>query len=101
MKVIGTTATKEVRSATATVGSVATSSSNATLLAANANRLGASITNDSAVNMYLKMGATASSTSYTKLLIAAEYFAVPFNYTGQIDGILASSTGSARVTEYI
>jgi hypothetical protein len=96
----GTAATKEVRSSTGTVTSVAGSASNVTLLAANANRLGASIYNDSTADLYVKCGATASTTSFTIKLSQDDYWEVPNNYTGIIDGIWSSATGSARITEY-
>jgi hypothetical protein len=86
---------------TATLANVATSTSNATLLASNAARLGATFYNDSLVTLYLKCGATASATSFTVALRAAAYYEMPFNYTGIVDGILASSTGTCRVSEFV
>lgn len=87
------------RSDTAALSNVSTSTTSATLLSANTARIGAQIFNDSAVVMYVKFGTTASSTSYTVQLAANTYYEVPAGYTGRIDGILASSTGTARVTE--
>lgn len=88
------------RASTATVTSVSDSAVNQTLLAANANRLGATVHNDSASILYLKLGATASTTSFTTKLFQDDYYEVPFGYTGQIDGIWsADSTGAARITE--
>jgi hypothetical protein len=89
-------------SATATLSNVATSNVNATLLASNTARKGAVIYNDSLVVMYVKFGTTASSTSFTYYLAAGATLELPTSpglYTGRIDGILASSTGNARVTE--
>jgi hypothetical protein len=76
-----------------------------TVLAANANRLGATISNDSTAILYLLLGTgTASATNYTVALdqkgSVAAYFEVPFDFTGIITGIWASATGSARVTEF-
>jgi hypothetical protein len=95
---------KETRSGTATTSNVSGSASNVTLLASNTDRLGATIYNDSSAVLYLKLGATASATSFTVLLLgngsgAGGYFEVPAHYTGIIDGIWASATGAARVTE--
>lgn len=92
--------------ALATLSNVSSSASNVTLLAANPSRQGASIYNDSTAILYIKMGATASTSSFTIALpagatpAAAAFFEVPFGYTGQIDGIWASANGAARVTEY-
>lgn len=79
--------------------SVAGSATSVTLLASNTNRLGATIANDSTATLYLKLGATASTTSYTVKLVQDAYYEVPFNYTGIIDGIWGSATGNARITE--
>lgn len=92
---------KETRSATGTQTSVGDSASSVTVLASNANRLGATIYNDSSAALYLKCGATASTTSYAVKLFQDDYWEVPYNYTGIIDGIWASDAGgNARVTEF-
>jgi hypothetical protein len=90
--------TKQAAS-TGTLSNVASSASSVTLLASNANRLGATIHNDSIEIMYVKFGTTASATSYTVKMVADAYYEVPFGYTGRIDGIWASADGNARVTE--
>lgn len=81
------------------VAAVASSASSITILASNASRKGATVTNDSTQVLYLKFGATASSASYTVKLTAGSYYEVPFQYTGVIDGIWASANGNALVTE--
>lgn len=97
--ITNTVTTKETRSATATSANVASSATNVTLLAANANRLGATIYNDSTQVLYVKLGTTASASSFTLQMAAGTYYEVPFAYTGNIDGIWASANGAARVTE--
>lgn len=92
---------KEIRTSTATHSNVNDTASSTTLLASNANRIGASIYNDSTVILYLKLGATASTTSFTTKLRPEDYYEVPFGYTGIIDGIWASdASGAARIVEY-
>lgn len=91
--------TKETRSGTSAVTSVAGSAASVALLASNANRLGATVYNDSTAILYLKLGATASTSSFTTKLFPEDYYEVPANYTGVIDGIWASATGNARITE--
>jgi hypothetical protein len=89
-----------MRAATPSVTSVADSASNVTCLASNANRLGATVYNDSTADLYVKLGATASTTSFTVKVFQDGFFTVPFGYTGIIDCIWSSDTsGSARVTE--
>lgn len=92
------------KAATATLASVSTSTTSATLISANSARIGATITNEAATVLFVKFGTTASATSYVVSLAGAaaapySYYEVPAGYTGRIDGILASSTGTARVTE--
>jgi hypothetical protein len=86
--------------ANSAVTSVPSNLASVTLLAANANRKGAMITNDGTGNLYVKLGAVASVTSFTAKLIAGAYYEVPSPvYTGVIDGIWDVAVGSARVTE--
>jgi hypothetical protein len=94
-----TVPTKETRSATPGQTSVVASATTVTVLASNANRLGATIFNDGNAILYLKLGATASTTSYSIQVGPNGYYEVPFNFTGIIDGIWSSATGNARITE--
>lgn len=92
------------RATTPTQTSVAGSASSVSLLAANNARKGAVITNDSSAVLYIKLGTTASTTSYTVTLAGSasapfSSYEVPFGYVGAIDGIWASATGNARITE--
>ncbi len=91
---------QETRSSTATETSVAASSTTVTILSSNASRLGATIWNDSSTaTLYLKLGTTASTSSYTAQVFPSGYYEVPYGYTGEIDGIWSSAVGNARVTE--
>lgn len=96
---VGATWTRDRNSTTPSQSSVASSATNVTILSSNVNRLGATIFNDSTQVLYLKLGATASTSSYTVQLASNAYYEVPFSYTGQIDGIWASANGNARITE--
>lgn len=72
------------------------------LLAANLNRLGAIVVNDSSATLYLGLGATTvTSTNYTTKILPNGYFEIPFSFTGQIRGIWATdpNDGGARITE--
>lgn len=85
---------------TATLSNVNGSNSNQTLLAANTSRKGAIFFNDSSAILYLKFGATATASSFTYRLNPYDTLELrnPI-YTGRIDGIWASTTGSCRITE--
>lgn len=94
-----------IQSATATLTNVASSATNVTLKASNAARKGLVIVNDSTSILYVKFGATASTTSYSYFL-AGSVNGVPSTlelplvvYTGIVDGIWSSAVGNARVTE--
>lgn len=80
--------------------SVAGSASSVALLASNVARLGAVINNDSTAVLYVKLGATASTTSYTYKLYTDGVCEIPYGYTGAVDGIWSSATGNARLTEF-
>ena len=87
---------------TATLANITAATSSTTLQAANSNRLGLVIYNDSTSVMYMKFGSTASSTSFTHQLQAGEVWELATGgcrYTGIVTGIWVSATGAARVTE--
>jgi hypothetical protein len=86
-------------SITPTATTVAASATSVTLVAENTNRVGVTITNDSVAVLYLKLGVTASTTSYTVQLQRYDYYEVPYGYRGRIDGIWSAATGNARITE--
>lgn len=85
--------------ANTSVNSVAASASSVTLQAANASRKGLFVYNDSSSVLYLKLGPTASSSSFTVKMVADSYYEVPATYTGIVDGLWVSAVGSAKVTE--
>jgi hypothetical protein len=84
----------------ATLASVASSATSVTLFAANASARGRFVVNDSTAVLYIKFGATASTSSYTVQLAAGGYYEFPDPlYTGIVDCIWASANGNARTTE--
>ncbi len=91
---------KQTGAATATLANVSSSATNVTLQASNSSRRGLSIFNDSSDILYVKFGATASSTSFTVKMLPGSYYEMPTPvYTGIVDGIWSVATGSARMTE--
>lgn len=89
------------RSVTPTTTTVGGSATSVSLLAANNSRKLASIFNDSTAVLYIKYGATASTTSFYDLLYPNDRHVVEEGYVGAIDGIWGSATGNARITEVI
>ncbi len=96
---LGLNVSRQAAATTATLANVAGSASSVTLQASNSGRRGLTIWNDSSAILYVKLGTTASTTSCTVKMVADAYYEVPFGYTGRVDGIWASATGSARMTE--
>lgn len=85
--------------ATATLTNVVGSATSVTLLPAANARTFAAVYNDSTAILYVKLGTTASATSFTVPLAASAYYEIPGGYTGRVDGVWVSATGNARVTE--
>jgi hypothetical protein len=82
------------------VTSVPASVSSVTLLDSNIARKGAIFYNNSSASLYLKLGAVASTSSFTTKLGPGGYYQVPSPvYTGVIDGIWDAANGSVLVTE--
>lgn len=89
------------KAGTSTLTNVSGSITSVQLLAANTARVGGMIYNDSTAVLYLKLGTTASTTSFTVKLNQDDYyeFSGPAVYTGIVHGIWDSAAGAARVTE--
>ncbi len=89
------------RPTTATPANVASSATNVTIFAAASGDNGRALWNDSSQILYLKFGATATTSSYTVQLAAGAYYEFPQPvYAGQVDGIWASANGNARTTRW-
>ena len=85
----------------ATLANVASSGSSVSLFTATGKALGRTIYNDSTQVLYVKYGATASSSSYTVQIAASGYYEFPQPvYSGAVDGIWASANGNARLTSW-
>ncbi|NDJ16787.1 hypothetical protein [Myxacorys almedinensis] len=71
------------------------------LLAVNLDRLGATLFNNSTARLYVKLGATATTTDFTFPLEPNGYYEVPFGYTGSIAGVWAAVNGNALISEFL
>lgn len=97
--VSGTFSSTPATAATSTLSNTSANASNVTVLAANASRLGAYLVNDADKIAYVKFGATATTTSYTRMLLPGGMMDVGI-YIGKVDAIWeAGPTGAMRVTE--
>lgn len=101
LRVSATITNTVIAASSSSVTSVASSASSVSLLASNSSRKNATFFNDSTSVLYLKLGATASTTSYTVQIPSNGYYELPgvAVYTGAIDGIWSSANGNARITE--
>lgn len=86
--------------ATSSRPTAATSSGTQKLLDANSGRWGVSLYNEGPSAGYVKLGATATVTSYWCIVPALGYAEVPFQFVGQIDAITASGTAQFEVVEF-
>lgn len=87
-------------SSSADVDNLASSASSQTMRDANTDRKGLIIFNDSTAILYVKFGATASTTDFTfRLTPQGVYEMRAPIYTGRIDIIHASENGTVRNTE--
>lgn len=103
LPVSGTVTATPPRPATGTQSNVASSATDVTILASNANRQGGMIFNDSTQVLYLLLASGTSTTSlYTVQVPNAAsfgYYEIPFGYIGVIKGFWTTANGNARVTE--
>lgn len=98
--VSGSVTTTPVVAASSTVVQITSNGANQTLLAANANRKKALLFFNSGT-WHVKLGATASATSYTLDVSASNYFLEIPTYTGIIDAMCTTSNKLVNVTELI
>lgn len=91
---------KITQPATPTLANVTMTGSSVTLQASNTARRNLMIFNDSGVVVYVKLGTTASSTSFTVKMVDQSYYELPDPvYTGIVTALGAS--GDVRVTEVV
>lgn len=88
-------------SSASTSTSVTSATTSATVLAANSNRKGATIWNNSTANLYIDFDASASTSDFAVIIAAGGYYELPFDYTGVISGIWSAANGNALVRELI
>lgn len=100
VRIAGTVPVSFAAPATSTVTSVALSVVVATILASNASRLGAILWNNGAQQAYVKLGAAATTASFTARLANQSEWEIPFPvYTGIITGITSVGTATMLATE--
>ncbi len=88
------------KSATSTQTQVSDSATSVTILAANSDRIRATIVNDSTEILYLRESSTAATTTNYSWKVQPDGTVVIDDYTGQLTGIWASDgSGQATVSE--
>lgn len=101
IEVSGTVNTRPAPCTTTTVSGADASTTNFTILAANQARCGATFYMDGNAVAFIKLGATATTTSFTVKVPNNGYYEIPANYTGQVDVVFDkdASGRTLRVTE--
>lgn len=99
----GDTTQRSVAPRIPTTTSVASSASSGTILAANLNRKGVSLSNVSTAKLYLSFTSPATTTNCFIEIPAGAFLLLDQNLivTNAIYGIWASANGTAQVTEYV
>lgn len=72
------------------------------ILAANDNRLYASVYNNGSANLFLAWGPLAGLAAFTARVVPGAFYEVPHGrnpYLGQLSGIWAGTGGNAQITE--
>lgn len=90
------------RASTSSVTAVASSTTSVVLLAANANRIHAHISNALPnKTLFIKLGAAASLASFTDAVLTGDAYDVPNDYTGVVSGVWGAGVNAANalVTE--
>jgi hypothetical protein len=90
----------QVPATTCTPTSVASSATSVLLLAANANRRGVVIRNQSTAVLYIDFGAPATADSPIVVQPGDPFFDLPASYSGDLHGIWAAANGNARIREF-
>jgi hypothetical protein len=87
------------RASLSSITSVAgTITASTTLLATSASRLFASVYNDSTAVLYIALGSTCTTTTYTTQIPPGGYYEVPSGWVGNVTGVWAAANGNARIT---
>jgi hypothetical protein len=85
-----------------TIAKVTAATQSTLLLAPNTDRRGATIYNDAAAILYVKLGDKATTDDWSVALNQGDYYEVPAHYSGTVTGAWATAAaGQARVTELI
>lgn len=94
----GTLTVAANKGAVSSVSSVASTTSDVLILAANSSRVEAVVQNNSTADLYLKYGTAASSSSFT-IKLSPDDAVIVNSYTGVIHGAWSAVNGDAVVTE--
>lgn len=79
---------------------VAASLASVVLLAANPNRKGFAIHNNSTATLYLGLAETPTSGDFAAKILPNGYYEPPLNFVGAVNGIWTAANGNAQVTEF-
>lgn len=102
MSLVNPTKVKPVKSSNVISTTVPSSTDSTILLAANNNRIGAIIYNNSLSDLYVDLDGTVSTDNFAfKLAAEGGYYQIPYGYIGIVSGIWDTANGSAMVREFL
>jgi hypothetical protein len=86
----------------ATASSVTVITSSTTLLASNAGRRGAMVSNVGSSTVYVRFGGTASTSTYSFQLGPGQTYEMPARpiFTGVINAVVSTGSGTVMATEF-
>lgn len=87
-----TASVRDIGASTTLVSSANASTTNFAFLADNPARKGAAFFKEGGNTVYVKLGATATATSYTVRLTNNGYYELPEDYTGRVDILFSNNT---------
>lgn len=87
-------------STSVTADQVEAATSAVELLAANQNRVGATIWNKSTAKLYLDFGSDATLNSFALSIEAGMGYELPYGYTGSVSGVWGAANGYAFIREF-
>jgi len=102
MSLVNPVRIKPIKSSNTTSTTIPSSIDSTVLLAANPNRIGAIIYNNSLSDLYVDLDSSTSTDNFA-FKIAAEggYYQLPYGYVGIVSGIWDTANGSAMIREFL
>ncbi len=87
------------RPATSNISFLTASVTSQLLTGSNSSRVGLTVFNNSTANAWVRLGGPVQTNAFSFKMTAGDYYETPYGYTGRLDILWATATGSAMLTE--